>query len=207
MSTMNTSKVQYPLRDKRKQKSRSALIESAERLFRKKGFDNTSMEEVAKDAGLHVQTLYNHFPNKLELQIATQQVHLDEFKKLISARDTSALVFWRRWVVSSARMVERGDDAGFREARQALFSISDVPRTSILIELEYEKTLAEGIAEDMNVSVSNDRRPMLIACMLWGGNRQVVREWVADPQGGLETSVVAVVDEVSRMVGHLFGHE
>lgn len=46
---------------------RATLIEAAEKLFVEKGFDATTMNEVAQEAGFAKGTLYHYFTNKAEL--------------------------------------------------------------------------------------------------------------------------------------------
>jgi len=45
----------------------SAIVNAASRLFLEKGFDSTSMDEVAKRAGVSKQTVYSHFSSKESL--------------------------------------------------------------------------------------------------------------------------------------------
>jgi TetR/AcrR family transcriptional repressor of mexJK operon len=42
----------------------SAIIDAASRIFLEKGFDGTSMDHVAKRAGVSKQTVYSHFSSK-----------------------------------------------------------------------------------------------------------------------------------------------
>jgi len=55
----------------RKQREKEARIEliqkSASRLFNKKGFDKTSMEDIAKEAEIAAGTIYLHFKGKEDL--------------------------------------------------------------------------------------------------------------------------------------------
>jgi len=46
---------------------RAALIEAAEKVFVEKGFEATTMNEVAQEAGFAKGTLYHYFKNKAEL--------------------------------------------------------------------------------------------------------------------------------------------
>lgn len=45
-------------------------------LFASKGYEETTLESIAKKAGLHVQTLYRHFPTKSDLAAAILHDHL-----------------------------------------------------------------------------------------------------------------------------------
>lgn len=57
----------------RKQKEykfrRNLILESAGKLFKQKGFENVSMEEIAQHADFSRQTLYSYFQNRDELFI------------------------------------------------------------------------------------------------------------------------------------------
>ena len=46
-----------------------AVLDAAQRLFCRKGFQQTTMEEIAKDAGLSVGTLYNMFEDKERIYV------------------------------------------------------------------------------------------------------------------------------------------
>ncbi len=51
----------------KKEERRAAILDSASRLFREKGFLGCRMEEIAADAGTAVANLYVYFPSKLHL--------------------------------------------------------------------------------------------------------------------------------------------
>ncbi|GGK57698.1 TetR/AcrR family transcriptional regulator [Amphritea balenae] len=52
------------------EEKRSLILAAAEQLFTEKGFQSTSMDMVAKEAGVSKQTVYSHFGNKDELFVA-----------------------------------------------------------------------------------------------------------------------------------------
>ncbi|WP_076410817.1 TetR/AcrR family transcriptional regulator [Shewanella sp. UCD-KL12] len=55
----------------RSEQKRLQILEAAIELFCGQGFPNTSMDEVAKRAGVSKQTVYSHFGNKDDLFIAS----------------------------------------------------------------------------------------------------------------------------------------
>ncbi len=57
---------------------RAMLIEKAARLFGRKGFDKTSMREIAAAFGVLPGSLYHHFGSKNELFIAVYAVGVDQ---------------------------------------------------------------------------------------------------------------------------------
>lgn len=52
------------LRDKKKIETRKSIFEIAGRLFKEKGFDNTTIDEITKEAGIGKGTFFNYFPTK-----------------------------------------------------------------------------------------------------------------------------------------------
>lgn len=52
---------------------RTILLNTAAKLFAEKGFDRTSMRDIASHAGLLPGSVYHHFPSKAELFLATHQ--------------------------------------------------------------------------------------------------------------------------------------
>lgn len=53
------------------QLKRDQIIESASKLFIEHGYPNTSMDKVAKEAGVSKQTVYSHFKDKETLFVET----------------------------------------------------------------------------------------------------------------------------------------
>ncbi|WP_222871285.1 TetR/AcrR family transcriptional regulator [Nonomuraea sp. PA05] len=54
-------------RDRKKQQTRQAIGEAAMRLFLDRGFDAVTIADVAREADVAVQTVFNHFPTKEDL--------------------------------------------------------------------------------------------------------------------------------------------
>jgi AcrR family transcriptional regulator len=67
-------------REMQKQDRERRIVAAARRLFDRKGYANTAMEEIAERAGVAVGTLYNYFPSK------------DELLLTILRRETDALI-------------------------------------------------------------------------------------------------------------------
>lgn len=63
-----------PKGDKR-QRTRGALLEAARTLVRERGYERTTLEEVAKRAGMTTGAIYGNFKNRDELFIALGQTY------------------------------------------------------------------------------------------------------------------------------------
>jgi AcrR family transcriptional regulator len=71
-----------PLREQTRSVIRSLLARTAIELFAAKGYDNTTLDEVAAAAGISRRTLFNYFRNKEDLALSS----LAEQGDLIAAR-------------------------------------------------------------------------------------------------------------------------
>jgi AcrR family transcriptional regulator len=69
-------------RKRQKQERERRILAAARRLFDRKGFGATSMEEVASRAGLAVGTLYNYFPSKDQLLFAISRSDTEQLVKI-----------------------------------------------------------------------------------------------------------------------------
>ncbi len=63
-----------PKGDKR-ERTRAALLEAARSLIREKGYERTTLEEVARRAGMTTGAIYGNFRNRNELFIALGQTY------------------------------------------------------------------------------------------------------------------------------------
>jgi len=73
------------LREKKKSARKDRIFSAAVALFNKKGFSNTSMQDIAAKAELAVGTLYNYFPSKNDLLLDIMQ---DEMEFAITGDDS-----------------------------------------------------------------------------------------------------------------------
>ncbi len=66
------------LREKQKERRQRDILDAATRLIEAQGWENTSMEEVAKRAEVGVATVYNYFGSKIDLVQAIFAGYVDE---------------------------------------------------------------------------------------------------------------------------------
>src|SRR5919201_1893726 len=55
------------LRERKKQRTRELIADTARELFLERGFDAVTVAEIARKADVDTKTVYNYFPSKPEL--------------------------------------------------------------------------------------------------------------------------------------------
>lgn len=78
------SRTRARLAEARQRLYRELVFETAERLFARQGFDETTMQEIAAEAGISLKTLYATVPGKAELYERVLQVRGQQFVQQIA---------------------------------------------------------------------------------------------------------------------------
>jgi AcrR family transcriptional regulator len=76
----------HGLRELKKARTRQLIADVAARLFAEQGYEHVAVSEVARQAEVSLQTVYNYFPTKEQLVIDRDQQVQDRLVDLIRAR-------------------------------------------------------------------------------------------------------------------------
>jgi AcrR family transcriptional regulator len=74
------------LRERKKRRTRDALVCAAVRLFDQKGYEQTTVAEIAAAADLSTRTFFLHFPAKEDVLFANAKVRIDIGLKAVADR-------------------------------------------------------------------------------------------------------------------------
>jgi len=180
--------------------SRDIFYQSAKELFEEHGYRRTTMQQIADNAELHVQTLYRHFPSKSSLAKA---IEVDRLQSAFLQKEGSALERWRNLVERAT--LEALDRPQGREKLLSFlgYDRKDPSLSAAWVEVSdvYQEELARGIAQDLGLDRYRHHLPVFIASMLWGGNRDAVFQW--ESTGGhsdLLPKMLGVIDKVEEIV-------
>jgi AcrR family transcriptional regulator len=166
------------LRERKKRRTRRLIAETARRLFFERGFEATTVSEVAREADVAEPTVFNYFPRKEDLFYSG----LDEFEaELLAAvadRDLgeSALTAVARFLLRP-RGVFAMEDTDPAEATRQLQKITRVVTDSpALLAREreifarYAASLAQLLADETGAD-SDSLEPWVAAHALMGVHR------------------------------------
>ncbi|MFI7442151.1 TetR/AcrR family transcriptional regulator [Nonomuraea indica] len=74
------------MRERKKQRTRRALIEAALRLFADKGYEETTLAEIAAEADVSTRTFFSYFASKEDVVFHDSGVRLERLLGLVAAR-------------------------------------------------------------------------------------------------------------------------
>ena len=201
--------ISYPKRTERKNKNREQLVDAADRLFATKGYQHTTLTDVAEKAGLHVQTLYKHFKNKEELAIDSASTAVFHLKEHFDAASDGQSTFdiWRAFVNDSlAGLLPIGIGEHKREQLRAASSMMN-DNFLLIVYSGYEDVLTEHLAADFQMDPKTNHLPRLVASMLWAGNEVALKrcagldtgEDVLDDAAAIVKESLAVIDDIENI--------
>lgn len=159
------------LRERKKRRTRQALIDAAMRLYREKGLGGVTVAEIAREADVAPRTFFGYFESKEDVFLGRGDERLDLLVQAIRKRD-------RREPILTAvqRVLQQGrEDAGDR-ASPGTPDLSELLRhPAIRSRLRerwnrWEDMLAEAIAADVGDG-PGDPEPRVVAAALTGAIR------------------------------------
>ena len=183
------------LRERKKARTRNELVTVAARLFRRQGYEQTTLEQIADGATVSIRTLLRYFESKVALALAGHYEGLEQFRARIQApnRELDTLSVWREHVEQSARAL--ADTRSYALHLKFVHSVSALAAGLLEVNQRYEDAIAAGLALDAGADPDDDLYGGLLAAMLVAGNSAAVRRWVATGRKqDLTLTCLAVVD-------------
>jgi AcrR family transcriptional regulator len=163
------------LRERKKQRTRQLIAETARRLFAERGFEQVTVAEIARAADVAPATVFNYFPTKEDLFYSRLEAFEDELLHAIRARPRgqSVLAAFGAFLLDQRGVLAMGDDAT-AQIRTVTRVITESPA---LLARErqvfdhYATTLARLIAEDTK---ADDVTARVVANTLLGLHRALI---------------------------------
>ena len=138
------------LREEKKQASRTAIADAALRLFLTRGFDRVTVAEVAGEAHVSVNTVFNYFPTKEDLFFDRQAEIVRRLADIVERREPGepAVTAVRRAFLT--RLHENDPTLGLHEGMVHFWrTAEDSPALQARLRLINEQTEA-ALAESLS---------------------------------------------------------
>jgi AcrR family transcriptional regulator len=96
------------LRERKKARTRAALIEVSQRLFAEQGYSVTTLEEICAEVEVTPQTLLRYFPSKAHLALAPMADAVGQLREFLERpeRQLATLVVWQEYLTIEAQEVD-----------------------------------------------------------------------------------------------------
>lgn len=110
--------------------SYSSIIEQSIRLFKEKGYSNTSLDDIASACGIKKASIYYYFPSRNSLTVSVLKHVVDSFEQNTAAVDITD------WSTSVEQFLSKHGDGQLLinlcvEAASSIPELSDITRGAI----------------------------------------------------------------------------
>ncbi|MER6032640.1 MULTISPECIES: TetR family transcriptional regulator [unclassified Streptomyces] len=181
------------LRDRKKRRTREALLRAALELFTTQGYEHTTVDEIAEAVDVSQRTFFRYFAGKEEVAFAVQEMTEALFVAAVRARPAheapmealrqAVLEGWEaiRETVDSVVPVEL-----YLRMYRTIESTPALLAAHLRRSVATEETIARLLAEREGVDVDADPRPRLAVAVFGGVMRVTERQWCTGDDFSLE---------------------
>jgi AcrR family transcriptional regulator len=152
------------LRERKKQRTRQAIVDAAFELFAERGFDGTTIADIAEVAEISPRTFFSYFPSKDDVVFHDFEENYEMVAAWLREREPgiNAIDAVRAGIESS---MEAPDPEGLREKRlrnRLVRENESLAAHSDHLLSRFADLLAEAVADDLG-DQPGDLRPRLVA--------------------------------------------
>ena len=179
------------LRSRKKERTRRTIERVSLELFEEKGFNGTTVDEIAAAADISPRTFFHYFPSKEDVVLADYAARLDQ---ILSAMQATPPVQPPWSALRAAFLSVAADYESEREHLLRRFKViqgtPSVAARNLQLQTVWEVGVAAVVAEWLGTDVVADLRPHLIAGAALAAMRASLQRWLSE--GG-----------ESRLPGHI----
>jgi AcrR family transcriptional regulator len=176
------------LRERKKADTRRRLMAAALRLFAERGFDETTVEEIAAAADVASRTFFRYFPAKVDVLFADHDDLVGLLRDTLATRppDEPILEAVRRATLAAIDRV-LADPELFLTRSRLVTTVATARACSRLLDADYEDVIAAAVAAERGTDPATDLHARVVARVAWSATRAARDVWTAsraasDPQ-------------------------
>ncbi|MEH0422933.1 TetR family transcriptional regulator [Streptomyces sp. B21-083] len=188
------------LRELKKQRTRDALVRAALTLFTSKGYEHTTVDEIAEAVDVSQRTFFRYFAGKEDAAFAVHRIAEARFIDAVRERPPheAPLEALRQAVLEGWPTIHEAVESVVpAELQMRMYHLIESTPMLLAAHLrrsaETEEAVARLIAEREGVDVDGDLRPRVVVALFSGLMRLTERRWGA----GSDMSVAAMRDLTS----------
>jgi AcrR family transcriptional regulator len=200
------------LRERKKQRTREALLRVAIELFTTEGYERTTVDDIADAVGVSQRTFFRYFAGKEDAALALDEMTVTRVVEAVRARPPhepplealrqAVLEGWDTLheVVESVVPVER-----FLAMYRVIESTPVLLAAHLRRSAEVEEVLTRVLAEREGLDAATDPRPRLLVAVFSGVMRVTERQWLTDGEFSLEAMRALTVSHLELLGPALTG--
>jgi AcrR family transcriptional regulator len=205
VSAYNPSRVAAPStsREQKKVETRARILRVAHEMFRTRGFENTTLEDICAAVPISKRTYFRYFADKEALLVPNREKRLDRFVDLLRAApvsETPFAIFRRVTELFAAEYMAN------REQLLAQQSLLGSSPTLIArereIDRDWEEVIAKVFTDRLPPGPHSERVAEVAAGAVIGAVRATMRYWFR--RGGVDDLAAlghAAIDELEQGFG------
>jgi AcrR family transcriptional regulator len=195
LSPLDTPPSKPGLRARKKQQTRDTIGRVALRLFADRGYDETTLAEIAEAADVAPRTIFAYFDSKEDILFSEESGYLDELKRMLDERPagTTTVDALREFV---GCMKSPDEDDKLR--KKVIMANPALQMKMRARHVQLEPMLSESIARDLGTS-PDDIRALLIAASMTAAFESVSDRFFQAESAGEQITheqSMAILDEV-----------
>ncbi|MCL8013330.1 TetR family transcriptional regulator [Streptomyces sp. AS02] len=194
------------LRERKKQRTRDALLRTALELFTTQGYEHTTVDDIADAVDVSQRTFFRYFAGKEEAALALQDITVEHFLEAVRERPPHEAP-----MEALRQAVLEGWDT-LQEVVEAVVPIGLYLRMYRVIEstpvllaahlrrsAEIEEAIAGILAAREGVDVDADPRPRLAVAVFGGVMRLTERQWSTGEDFSLDAMRALAVSHLEQV--------
>jgi AcrR family transcriptional regulator len=180
------------LRERKKQRTRELIASTALTLFSERGYQATTVADIAAAAEVSERTVFGYFTSKEDLLFADHVALAQDLAHALEGRGSaSALDTLRSFVVEN---VGRFDEQA--RIRWEIVSHDDLLRShQRMRQAAFGEPIAKAIAEELGEAVDDLRPQLVTAAVIAAFTATYEHRYRARTQSASRAQAVAVIDE------------
>lgn len=176
------------LRERKKARTRAALLEVSQRLFAEQGYAETTLEQICHEVELTPQTLLRYFSSKAHLAVAPLLDAVDALRAFLDnpGRTLPTIVVWQEYVTLEVQEAVEPSSAVLASQVHNLRAYRHwTERDPVLVAMvsdidrQLRDVLAAALVVDWDAE-PDDLHVALVASALVGGRLAVWNRWLAE---------------------------
>jgi AcrR family transcriptional regulator len=167
-------------RERKKIKTRRQVMAVALRLFQERGFDETTVEDIAAAAEISPRTFFRYFPSKVDVIFGDHQELVMLIRQTLAERPTGEPV-----IRTVRRAMQQGvgqvvaDPELFLTRMRLTRSVPAALAHNRLLDLDFENVIAEAVARSRGTDPATDLYARMVGKLVWSANLAASEVWLA----------------------------